>query len=90
MERKALLHSGITMDTNKNHTSYSEDFIQAFKNRISSHMNVPEKCEVNPESLSKEDLEELLSSRISSLDDFIKAVFAAQREVVSQENMRLI
>ena len=53
MERKALLHSGITMDTNKNHTSYSEDFIQAFKNRISSHMNVPEKCEVNPESLSK-------------------------------------
>ena len=49
MERKALLHSGITMDTNKEHTSYSEDFISSYKNLVSSYMNIPEKCEINPE-----------------------------------------
>ena len=82
MERKALSHSGITMDTNKNHTLYSEDFISSYKDIVSSYTNTKKKCEINPDCLSREDLEKLLSDRISSFENFIKVVFANQKELV--------
>ena len=46
-------------------------------------MNITGKCEINPDSYSREDLEKLLSNRICSLENFIKVVFANQKEVVS-------
>ena len=46
-------------------------------------MNIPKKCEINIDCLSREDLEKLLSDRICSFENFIKVVFANQKEVVS-------